>query len=112
MALLLRFPTIMAWLVTVLLVGGTTTGAALGLRALATSAPVPLRHVQGLIVAVQGSDEFALSVPGRSGVEWFRVAPSAHISMAHLRRHEQERAPTDITYATAGRGMPLAWTAD
>jgi hypothetical protein len=112
MALLLRFPRITAWLVTVLLVGGATTGAALGLRMLATSAPVPLRHVQGLIVAVQGSDEFALSMPGRSGVEWFHLAPSAHISMAHLRRHERERASTDVTYETAGRGMPLAWTAD
>jgi hypothetical protein len=102
MALLLRFPRITAWLVTVLLVGGATTGAAL----------VPLRHVQGLIVAVQGSDEFALSVSGRSGVEWFHLAPGAHISMAHLRRHERERASTDVTYETAGRGMPLAWTAD
>jgi hypothetical protein len=112
MALLLRFPRFTAWLVATLLVGGATSGAALGLHALATLAPVPLRHVQGLIVAVQGSDEFALSVPGRPGVEWFRVAPGAHVSMAHLRRHERERAATDVIYEAVGRGMPLAWTAD
>ena len=112
MSLLLRFPRVTAWLVSALLVGGATGGAALGLRTLAASAPMPLRHVQGFIVAVRGTDEFAVSVPGRLGIEWFRAAPGAHISMAHLRRHERERATTDVTYQPVGRGVPLAWTAD
>lgn len=111
MGLLLRFPRLTAWLALVTLVGGMTVGAALGLHALA-AAPASIQHAHGVIVALRGNDEFALAESGRRGVEWFRVAPGAHISIAHLVRHLRERAPTDVTYQSARSGLPLARTAD
>ena len=112
MGLLLRFPRFTAWLITITLIGGMTASAVLGLHSLAPSASVQLDHTHGYIVATRGDNEFALSEPGRRGVEWFRIAPGGHVSMAHLLRHLREHAATDVTYQTAGQGMPLVWTAD
>jgi len=108
-----RFPRFTAWLVVAALIGTTTIAAVAALHTLGSSTSLQLHHAHGVITAIQGNDEFALEVPGRPDVEWFRVAPGAHISMAHLWRHLHERAATDVLYqVAAGPGMPLAWTAD
>jgi hypothetical protein len=104
--------------VTLILLGLATISAAQGLHALEPAAPEHLDHVHGVIAAIRGEDVFAVRVPGRSGVIWFRVAGGAHISFAHLERHLHEQAGTDVFYVDQrGQGdQPrdplLAWLAD
>ncbi|HUY76501.1 MAG TPA: hypothetical protein VMV29_06995 [Ktedonobacterales bacterium] len=112
MRLFWRFPRVTAWLATVIVIGGATAGAALGLHAAPSVSSASLRHIHGVVVSTQGNDEFALATPGRPGREWFHLAPGAHISMAHLRRHLHEHAGTDVTYQITASGMLIAWTAD
>jgi len=107
-----RVPQVTAWLATIVVVGGVTAGAVGGLQAATSAASVGRRHIQGVVVAIQGNDAFALAEPGRAGREWFRVGPGAHISLAHLRRHLHEHAETDVTYTVSASGALLAWTAD
>jgi hypothetical protein len=108
-----RFPRFTAWLAVAALIGATTIAAVAALHTLGSSTPLQLHHAHGVITAIQGNDEFALEMPGHPEVEWFRVAPGARISMAHLCRHLRERAATDVTYQVApGPAMPLAWAAD
>ena len=111
MSLLARVPRFSAWLVTLALVASVTAAVVWGLPALQLPAPAHLLHAHGLIVAVRG-EEFAVRVPGHANVLWFRVGTSGHISMAHLRRHMHERAPTDVTYQVEGPSNLIAWTAD
>lgn len=106
-----RFPKVGAWLVILVLLGVATLGALQGLRALEPSAPTHLEHVHGVITEMRGADDFAMRIPGHAGLEWFRVAPGAHISMAHLERHMHEQAPTDVYYQEQ-HGSLLAWLAD
>lgn len=119
MGLLARFPKLAAWVIVLLLVGVGTLCALRGLRALEPGAPPHLSHVQGIVIAVRTSGEFAVRVVGhasRSGhagnTLWFHVAQGARISLAHLQRHLQERAPTDVFYLDQRQGLPLAWVAD
>lgn len=107
-----RFPRVAAWLVVLALLGIATLCALQGLRALEPSAPARLEHVHGIITAMRGEDDFAVHVPGHVGVEWFRIAPGAHISLAHLQRHMHEQAPTDVYYQSERHGLLLAWIAD
>jgi hypothetical protein len=111
MCLLARVPRFSAWLVTLVLVASVTAAVVCGLPALQPPPPPHLLHAHGLIVAVRG-DAFALRVPGHANVLWFRVTTNGHISMAHLRRHMQERAPTDVAYQAEGPSNLMAWTAD
>jgi hypothetical protein len=111
MRLLWWFPRVTAWLATLIVIGAVSAGAVVGLRA-ANATTAGRRHVHGLVVAVQGNDEFALAQAGRPGREWFHIAPGAHISLAHLRRHLHEHAGTDVTYTVTASGALLAWTAD
>ncbi|HKS69119.1 MAG TPA: hypothetical protein VJQ45_01775 [Ktedonobacterales bacterium] len=94
------------------LIGLSTAGALLGLRALPSAQPGSYHHMHGLVVAIRGEREFALEVPGHRGMEWFEIAPGTHISMAHLRRHLRERAPTDVTFEVEGSSMLMAMSAD
>lgn len=107
-----RFSTGAAWLIVLALVGLLTLGALLGLRALEPSAPSHLDHAHGVIVAVKGADMFAVREAGHSSPVWFRIARGAPISLAHLRRHLAEHAPTDVFYQDQRQGAPLAWVAD
>lgn len=110
--MLTRFPRTMAWLVTLLVIGLATSATILGIHTLSLSSAAERHHAHGVIVAIKGDDRFALKVAGHPGVEWFRPAPGAPISMAHLWRHLHEGAATDVTYQMAGSGMMLAWSAD
>ncbi len=103
---------IAAWLLTLVLVGAGTLGALQGLRALEPSAPARLEFAHGVIVSIRGNDEFAVRELKRSGVVWFQIAHGSHISLAHLRRHLAEQAPTDIFYQSQPHGPPVAWLAD
>lgn len=107
-----RFPRIAAWIVVLALIGVTTFCALQGLRALEPSAPSRLEHAHGVITAIRGSDLFGMRIAGRAGIAWFHVAPGAHISLAHLRRHLHERASTDVYYQDGQHGPLLAWVAD
>jgi len=51
-------------------------------------------------------------VPGHAKMVWFRIAQGAPISLAHIQRHMQEHAPTDVFYLDQPQGLPLAWVAD
>lgn len=112
MKLSARFPRISAWLLTLVLLGLVTLCALQGLRALEPGAPEGMEHVKGVITAMRGSDTFAARIPGHAGVVWFHIAHDAHISLAHLRRHMHEQAPTDIYYEAQRQGALLAWLAD
>lgn len=107
-----RFPKLTAWLVTLALLSLATLGALQGLRLLEPSEPQRLEDARGVVVAMRGEDTFALRIPGHAGLEWFRVARGAHISLAHLQRHMHERAATVVFYQEEPHGMPLAWVAD
>jgi len=119
MGLLARFPKFAAWVIVLLLVGVGTLCALRGLRALEPGAPPHLNHIQGIVVAVRAGGDFAVRVAdhaGRTGhtgnTLWFHVAQGARVSLAHLQRHLQERAPTDVFYLDQRQGLPLAWIAD
>lgn len=112
MRLLARFPRITAWLMVLALLSVTTFGAVQGLHALKPGAPEHLEHVHGSIVAIRAGQVFAVRVPGHAGILWFGVAHGAHISLAHLRRHLHEQAPTDVFYQEQRQGQLLAWIAD
>lgn len=112
MGLLARFPRIAAWLVVLALVGMGTLCALQGLRALEPQTPERLEHVHGIVVAMRAGDQFAVRAPGHVGIIWFRIASGARISLAHLERHLQEHASTDVYYLDQGQDMPLAWVAD
>lgn len=103
---------IAAWLLTLVLVGAGTLGALQGLRALEPSAPARLEYAHGVIVSIRGNDTFAVRESKRPGAVWFRIARGSHISLAHLRRHLSEQAPTDVFYQSQPQGPPLAWLAD
>jgi hypothetical protein len=107
-----RYSLVAAWLIVLVLVGIVTLGALQGLRALEPDAPTHLDHVHGVIVAIQGNDTFAVREPTHARPIWFRIARGAHISFAHLRRHFDEQAPTDVFYQNQRHGPPLAWLAD
>lgn len=107
-----RFPRLASWVTAVALIGLTTAGPLLGLRALPLAQPGSYRHIEGHIVAIRGEREFALEVPGHSGMEWFEIASGTPISMAHLWRHLHERAPTDVIYEVEGAGKLMAMSAD
>jgi hypothetical protein len=68
--------------------------------------------VHGLIVAVNMDGTFAVVQPGHKGWLWMHPAPGAQISMSHLERHLQERAPTDVKYVVGPKGELLAMDAD
>ena len=112
MGLLARYPRLAAWIMTLALVSVGTLCAIQGLRALEPVAPTHLDHAHGIIVAMQAGERFAMRVPGHAGNVWFQVARGAHISLAHILRHLQEHAPTDVYYQDQRQGMPLAWVAD
>lgn len=116
MGLFARFPKLTAWVIVLAVVSVGTLCAVQGLRALEPGAPPYLSHVQGIVVAVQAGGAFAVRVPGHAGQPgnnlWFHVAHGAHISLAHLQRHLQEHAPTDVYYQSQRQGLPLAWVAD
>jgi|GEM_PF-993653 hypothetical protein len=107
MLLLARYPRIAAWLVALALIGIWVAGGLLGLRALKPAVPAHLMHVHGVIVAVRADGTFALQVAGRQRVLWFRPAPGAPISLAHLRRHLHEHAATDVFYQAQMARMPF-----
>jgi hypothetical protein len=113
MRLIARFPLLAAWVLTLALIAVGTLGALQGLRALQPSAPGDLYHVHGVIVATGRGEIFAAEIPGEAKPIWFRVARGAPVSFAHVLRHLQEHAPTDIYYLPAQKdGLPLAWIAD
>jgi hypothetical protein len=112
MALFSRFPRLAAWIVSLALIGAGTYGGLLGLRALEPVLPAHLAHIHGVIVAVRMNGMFAVQVPGKASLLWFRPAPGAPISLAHLWRHVHERAGTDVFYQPQPQGVPLAWEAD
>jgi len=113
MHFLARFPFVAAWIVAFTLIVVGTLIALQGLRALEPSAPGELDHLHGIIVATRAGEAFAVEVPGHAKPIWFRVARGAPVSFAHILRHLQEHAPTDIYYLQARHdGMPLAWIAD
>lgn len=112
MGLFARFPRLAAWVIVLALLGMGTLCALQGLRMLEPDAPPRLEHVHGVIVAMRGDDEFAVRAPGHTGTIWFRVAHGAPISLAHVQRHLQEHAPTDVYYQDQQGDMPLAWIAD
>lgn len=107
-----RYSQLAAWLIVLALVGSMTLGALLGLRALEPSAPAHLDHAHGVIVSIKGDDTFAVRESGHASPIWFRIARGAPISLAHLRRHLTEHAPTDVFYQDQRQGAPLAWVAD
>jgi hypothetical protein len=109
---LARFPTVAAWIAAVTLIGVGTLVALQGLWALEPSAPSPLYHLHGAIVATRAGDLFAVEEPGTTAPVWFQVADGAPISFAHILRHLHERAPTDVYYLPEKNGLPLAWIAD
>jgi hypothetical protein len=96
------------------LIGVGTFGGVLELRALKPAVPVNLTHAHGVVVAVRTNGTFAVQAPGYNGPLWFAVAPGAPISLDHLRRHQRERAATDVYYQIQNRqrGVFLAWEAD
>jgi ferredoxin-NADP reductase len=106
----------LAWLVALVLVGAGTRASIAGLRALAPPLPPAMGagyvHEQGEVVALGSHGMFAVRVPGRTAMLWLQPAPGAHISMAHLRRHLTERAPTDVLYRVGPHGSLLAVAAD
>jgi hypothetical protein len=108
MGLLARFPRLAAWVVVLALVSMGTVCALQGLRALEPETPQRLDHIHGVVVAMQSGDRFAVRVPGHASAIWFRIAPGAHISLAHIQRHLQEHAPTDVYYQDRRQGTPLA----
>lgn len=112
MGLLARFPRLAAWVVVLALVSVGTLCALQGLRALEPGTPSHLDHIHGIVVAMQEGDRFAVRVPGHATMVWFRIAQGAPISLAHIERHMQEHAPTDVFYQDQQNGMPLAWVAD
>lgn len=115
MAPALRWPRVAAWLVTLALVAAGTWGGVQGVRLLQpslTGDQSEMRHAQGLIVAIQRDDSFAIRVPGQRALLWVRPAPGAPISMDHLWRHLREHASTDIVYQVLRQGLPIAWIAD
>lgn len=109
-------PRIAAWLVSVLLIGTGTAAGLAGLHALTPAhtltADESYQHVHGLIVAVDMDRTFAVQLPGHKAWLWLRCAPGAPISLAHLERHLQERAPTDVRYEVGQKGDLLAMDAD
>jgi hypothetical protein len=107
-----RYPQFAAWLIVIIMVGLATLCALQGLHALEPAAPAHLEHVHGVITAFRGSDDFAMRVPGHASVVWFHIAHGSHLSLAHLRRHLGEQAPTDVFYQEQQRGLPLVWLAD
>ncbi len=112
MSLPTRYPRITAWLIVLVLVGLATLVALQGLHALEPAAPAHLEHAHGVIAAFRGSDVFAMRIPGHDNVIWFRIAHGSHLSIAHLRRHLNEQAPTDVYYQDQRQGLPLVWLAD
>jgi hypothetical protein len=114
MRLIARFPRFAAWIVSLALIGAVTFGGILGLRALEPHVPAHLAHVHGTVVAIRTNGEFAVQVSGQKNLLWFRPAPGAPISLAHLRRHLHERAATDVYYQPQAQpqGVLLAWEAD
>ena len=113
MRLFVRYPSLAAWMVVLALVATGTLVAFQGIRVFEPSVPAGLEHLHGIVVATRAGEVFAVKVPGNANPVWFRVARGAPISFAHLRRHLQEHAPTDIYYLQAqGGGMRLAWIAD
>ena len=112
MRLLARFPTLSAWVVALALIGCGTVVALQGVRALEPSTPSHLDYLHGVIVATRAGDLFAVETPAHTQPIWFRVAPGAHVSFAHVLRHLREHAPTDIYYQTESHGLPWAWIAD
>jgi hypothetical protein len=112
MGLVARFPRMSAWLMVLVILGATTLGTLQALHALEPAMPAHLERVHGIIVAIRAGEIFAVRVPGRTQLLWFRAAPDAPISMAHLWRHLHERAGTDIFYLDQGQGPLLAWIAD
>jgi hypothetical protein len=119
MSLVVRYPRIAAWLVSLMLIGGCTASGLQGLRLLRPAVPANLAHAHGVIVALRADGSFALQVPGHAGVFWFHPAPDAPISLAHLRRHLREHAATDVFYQVEVRGarraptrLLVAWEAD
>lgn len=112
MGLLVRFPRLAAWVVVVALVGVGTLCALQGLRVLEPETPSHLDHMHGIVVAMQAGGRFAVRVPGHAKMVWFRIALGAPISLAHVERHMQEHAPTDVFYLDQPEGLPLAWVAD
>jgi hypothetical protein len=112
MTLSARYPQIAAWLIVIVMVGLATLCALQGLHALAPAAPAHMEHMHGVITTFQGSDVFAMRTPGHASVVWFRVAHGSHLSLAHLRRHLGEQAPTDVYYLDQQHGLPLVWLAD
>lgn len=112
MNLAARFPRLAAWLLVIALVGVVTLCAVQGLHALEPGAPAQMEHEHGIVIAMRGADDFAMRVPGHAGVVWFRVGKGAHISLDHLRRHMNERAPTDVYYLDQQHGPLIAWIAD
>ena len=111
MNVIARHPRVAAWIVSLALVCAGTSGVILGLRALEPGVPAHLAHVQGYVVDIRPNGLFALQVPGHTGLLWFEPAPGASISSAHLERHLQEHAPTDVYYEIQ-QGVLLAWEAD
>jgi hypothetical protein len=112
MGLLVRFPRLAAWMVVLVLVGVGTLGALQGLQALEPEIPSHLDHIHGTVVAMRAGDRFAVRVQDHTRMVWFRIAQGAPISLAHIQRHLQEHAPTDVYYQDQGKGLPLAWVAD
>ena len=112
MTLIARYPRFAAWVVSLALVGAGTFGGVLGLRAMEPVLPAHLAHAHGVVVALRPNGLFAVQVPGQASLLWFRPAPGAPISLAHLRRHLREHAPTDVYYQPQQQGVPLAWEAD
>lgn len=107
-----RYSRVAAWLVVLALIGVTTLGALQGLGALEPSVPGRLEHAHGVIVSIKGNDTFAVRESGHASPVWFRIARGAPISLAHLRRHLAEHAPTDVFYQDQRQGALLAWLAD
>jgi len=111
MSVIARYPRVGAWLVAMALIGTGTAAGLLGLRVLQPAMPTGMEHVHGVVVAVEANGIFALQVAGHAGWLWFRPAPGAPISLAHLRRHLRERAATDVWYAEAPMGATGVATA-
>lgn len=102
----------MAWLTVVALLGVLTLGVLQGMRTLGQQSQARMEHVHAFVVAIRAGDVFAVRVPGRTGVLWFRAARGGHISFAHLWRHLHEHAPTDIVYEQQPNQPLVAWEAD
>lgn len=109
-----HYPRLAAWVVSLALIGIATFGGVLGLRALTPALPANLAHAQGVVVMVENNGTFAVKVPEFNSPLWFRIVNGAPISLDHLRRHQRERATTDVYYQNniRQRGMFPAWEAD